>query len=88
MTTAAGSMGLLWTVIVGFLVGLVARAVFPGRQVMGIITTTLLGIGGSLAAGYGGQALGLYRVGEPVGFAGAVVGALVLLFVWNKLRNR
>lgn len=81
-------MGLVWTVIVGFLVGLVARAVFPGRQGMGIIMTTLLGIGGSLAAGYGGQMLGLYQVGEPAGFVGAVVGALVLLFLWRNFANR
>jgi uncharacterized membrane protein YeaQ/YmgE (transglycosylase-associated protein family) len=79
---------LLVTVVVGFLVGLVARAVMPGRQGMGIIMTTLLGIGGSLAASYGGQLLGLYRVGEPVGFIGAVVGAFILLFFWRKFANR
>ncbi len=81
-------MGLLWTIVVGFLVGLVARAVMPGRQALGIIATTLVGIGGSLLAGYAGQALGFYRVGEPVGFIASVVGALVILFVWMKLANR
>lgn len=81
-------MGLLWTIIVGFLVGLVARAVMPGNQHMGLIMTTLVGIGGSLAAGYAGQALGLYRIGEPVGFIGAVVGALVVLFIWGKATKR
>jgi uncharacterized membrane protein YeaQ/YmgE (transglycosylase-associated protein family) len=81
-------MGLLWTVIIGFLVGLVARAVMPGRQVMGIIMTTLLGIGGSLLAGYAGQLLGYYRLGDPVGFVASVVGALVILFIWGKLANK
>jgi uncharacterized membrane protein YeaQ/YmgE (transglycosylase-associated protein family) len=81
-------MGLLWTVIIGFLVGLLARAVMPGRQIMGIILTTLLGIGGALLAGYAGQLLGYYKLGDPVGFVASVVGALVILFVWTKVVNR
>ncbi len=81
-------MGLLWTVIIGFLVGLIARAVMPGRQIMGIILTTLLGIGGALLAGYAGQLLGYYKLGEPVGFVASVVGALVILFLWTKLVNK
>jgi uncharacterized membrane protein YeaQ/YmgE (transglycosylase-associated protein family) len=81
-------MGLLWTVVIGFLVGLIARAVMPGRQIMGVILTTLLGIGGSLLAGYAGQLLGYYKLGEPVGFVASVVGALVILFIWTKVVNR
>lgn len=81
-------MGLLWTIIIGFLVGLIARAVMPGRQIMGIIMTTLLGIGGALLAGYAGHMLGYYKLGEPVGFVASVVGALVILFIWTKLVNR
>jgi uncharacterized membrane protein YeaQ/YmgE (transglycosylase-associated protein family) len=81
-------MGLLWTVIIGFLVGLVARAVMPGRQIMGIIMTTLIGIGGSLLAGYAGQLLGYYKLGDPVGFIASVVGALAILFIWGKLVNK
>jgi len=81
-------MGIVWTIIVGFLVGLLARAVMPGRQGMGIIATTLVGIGGALLAGYVGQHLGYYKLGEPVGFIASVVGALVVLFVWKKLMNR
>ena len=81
-------MGLLWTIIIGFLVGLIARAVMPGRQIMGIILTTLLGIAGSLLAGYAGQLLGSYRLGDPVGFIASVVGALVILFIWTKLVNK
>lgn len=81
-------MGLLWTIIIGFLVGLIARAVMPGRQIMGIIMTTLLGVGGALLAGYAGQLLGYYTLGEPVGFIASVVGALVILFLWTKLVNK
>ena len=81
-------MGLLWTVIIGFFVGLIARAVMPGRQIMGIILTTLLGIAGSLLAGYAGQLLGYYTLGEPVGFIASVVGAFVILFLWTRLVNK
>lgn len=81
-------MGLLWTIIIGFLVGLIARAVMPGRQIMGIIMTALLGIAGSLLAGYAGQLLGYYRLGDPVGFIASVVGALLILFLWTKLVNK
>jgi len=81
-------MGLLWTVIIGFLVGLIARAVMPGRQIMGIILTTLLGIAGSLLAGYAGQLLGYYKLGDPVGFIASVIGAFVILFLWTKLVNK
>jgi uncharacterized membrane protein YeaQ/YmgE (transglycosylase-associated protein family) len=81
-------VGILWTVIVGFLVGLVARAVLPGNQAIGLIMTTLLGIGGALLAGFAGQALGWYKLGEPVGFIGAVVGALFLLVIWGRVTKR
>ena len=81
-------MGLVWTIIVGFLVGLLARAVMPGRQGMGIIATTLVGIGGALLAGFVGQHLGYYKIGEPVGFIASVLGALVVLFIWKKVMNR
>jgi uncharacterized membrane protein YeaQ/YmgE (transglycosylase-associated protein family) len=81
-------MGLVWTIIIGFLVGLAARAILPGRQIMGLIMTTLLGVAGSLLAGYAGQLLGYYRLGEPVGFVASVVGALVILFLWSKLVNK
>jgi uncharacterized membrane protein YeaQ/YmgE (transglycosylase-associated protein family) len=80
------SLGL--TIVVGFLVGLAARAILPGRQIMGVIGTTVLGICGALVAGYAGQLLGYYRLGEPMGFVGAVVGALVLLFLGSMIFNR
>ncbi len=78
---------LLWTIIVGLIVGAIARFIMPGDQKMGWILTGLLGIGGSLAAGYVGQALGMYAVGEAAGWIASVVGALVLLFIVQKLRG-
>jgi uncharacterized membrane protein YeaQ/YmgE (transglycosylase-associated protein family) len=81
-------MGLITTLIVGLIVGAIARFIMPGEQKMGWIMTMLLGIGGSFAAGFVGQALGLYRVGEPVGWIGSIIGALVLLFVVQKLRGK
>jgi len=79
---------LFMTAVVGLLVGLAARAILPGKQIMGVVGTTVLGICGSLAASYAGQLLGYYKVGEPMGFVGAVVGALVLLFLWSLIFNR
>ncbi|MCA0424859.1 MAG: GlsB/YeaQ/YmgE family stress response membrane protein [Proteobacteria bacterium] len=80
-------MGLLWTILLGFVVGLVARAVLPGTQSLGIILTTLLGIAGAFAAGFVGQSLGWYQMGESAGFIASVVGAVVLLFVVGKLKG-
>lgn len=78
-------MGIIATIVVGLIVGAIARFLLPGEQKMGWILTCLLGIAGSFAAGYAGQALGLYAVGQPAGFIGSVVGAFVLLFAWTKL---
>jgi uncharacterized membrane protein YeaQ/YmgE (transglycosylase-associated protein family) len=76
--------GLIWTIIVGFVVGLIARFAMPGKQVMGWFMTTLFGCGGAVLATYAGLALGLYEVGQPAGFIGAVVGAFILLFIYGK----
>jgi uncharacterized membrane protein YeaQ/YmgE (transglycosylase-associated protein family) len=81
-------MQLITTIIVGLIVGAIARFIMPGDQKMGWILTGLLGIGGSLVAGYVGQALGMYAVGQPAGWIASVVGALVLLFVVGKLRSK
>lgn len=80
-------MGFVWMVIVGFLIGLVARWIIPGTQALGFILTTLLGIAGSFVAGYAGQMLGLYAQGQPVGYIASVIGAAVLLFVVGKLKG-
>lgn len=81
-------MTILWTILIGFFAGLIARAIKPGKDAMGWIMTTLLGIGGSLLATYGGQALNLYQPGETAGFIGAVVGAIVLLGVWGLVSKK
>ena len=80
-------MGIITTIIVGLIVGAIARLLMPGDQKMGWILTCLLGIGGSLIAGFVGQALGWYAVGEPVGWIASVIGAGGLLFVVGKLRK-
>jgi uncharacterized membrane protein YeaQ/YmgE (transglycosylase-associated protein family) len=80
-------MGIIGTLIIGLIVGLVARFVHPGDDKMGILFTIALGVVGSLVATYGGQALGLYRPGESAGFIGATVGAVVLLVVVGIARR-
>jgi uncharacterized membrane protein YeaQ/YmgE (transglycosylase-associated protein family) len=79
--------GLIGTIVVGLVVGAIARFIMPGDQKMGWIMTILLGIGGSLAAGFIGKALGMYTVGQPAGWIASVVGALALLFVVQKVRG-
>lgn len=81
-------MSIIWIILVGFVVGLLARAIMPGEQKMGLILTTLLGIGGSVVAGYLGQALGLYQAGQGAGFIGSIVGALILLFGYGLLTRK
>lgn len=81
-------MSILGTILVGFIVGLIARAVKPGNDRMGLIMTTLLGIAGSFIARYLGMALGLYNEGEPAGWIASVIGAILLLVVVGMLRGR
>ncbi|MDR5762103.1 MULTISPECIES: GlsB/YeaQ/YmgE family stress response membrane protein [unclassified Caballeronia] len=76
------------TLIVGLVVGLIARAVKPGDDNMGWIMTIVLGIAGSLIAGYVGRALGWYQPGQPAGWIASVIGAIVLLVVWGMIRKR
>lgn len=78
-------MGLIGTIFIGLIVGLIARFLKPGNDAMGWIMTILLGIGGSLLATYGGQAIGIYHAGETAGFIGAIVGAVILLFLYGML---
>lgn len=80
-------MGLIWTVLVGLVVGAIARFIMPGEQKMGWIMTILLGVGGSFVAGFVGQALGWYQAGQGAGWIGSIVGALVLLFAVNKFTS-
>jgi uncharacterized membrane protein YeaQ/YmgE (transglycosylase-associated protein family) len=78
----------LWIIVIGFIVGLVARALKPGDDSMGIIMTSVLGIAGSLASGLIGNTLGWYKEGDAVGFLAAVVGALLLLFIYGLLKTK
>jgi len=80
-------MEIITTIVVGLIVGAVARFVLPGPQKMGWIMTCLLGIGGSLAAGFVGQAMGWYRAGQGAGWIASVVGAVVLLFIAGKFKT-
>ena len=70
---------IIFIVLIGFVVGLIARFFAPGPHIAGFWMTVLVGIVGSVIATYGGQALGLYQVGRPAGFIGSVLGAIVLL---------
>ncbi|MCX4220510.1 MULTISPECIES: GlsB/YeaQ/YmgE family stress response membrane protein [Pseudomonas] len=80
-------MGIIGTIFIGLIVGLLARFLKPGDDSMGWIMTILLGIGGSLAATYGGQALGIYQPGETASFIGALVGAIVLLVIYGLIKK-
>ncbi len=81
-------MGIIGTIVIGFIVGLLAKFLHPGKEDMGIIMTTVLGIGGSLLASYAGQALGLYTAGQGAGFIGAVIGAIVLLVIYGIVKSK
>ncbi|MBF8729667.1 MULTISPECIES: GlsB/YeaQ/YmgE family stress response membrane protein [Pseudomonas] len=81
-------MGIIGTIFIGLIVGLLARFLKPGDDSMGWIMTILLGIAGSLAATYGGQALGIYQAGQTAGFIGALVGAIILLVIYGFIKKR
>lgn len=81
-------MGIISMIIVGFIVGLLARAIMPGDQKMGIIMTVVLGIVGAVVAGYLGGALGLYQPGEGAGWIGSIIGAIIVLFVYGLIAKK
>ena len=81
-------MGFIWSIIIGFIAGVVAKFLMPGRDPGGFIITTLLGIVGAVVATWIGQAVGWYRPGEGAGFIGAVVGAIILLALYRFLVRR
>jgi len=79
-------MHILWVIIIGFVAGIIARMLAPGpNNPAGFILTTLLGIVGAFVATFIGQAVGWYRPSEGAGLIGAVIGAIVVLFVWHRL---
>ncbi len=81
-------MGVIATIVIGFLIGLIARFIKPGNDRMGIIMTTIVGIAGAMLGAYLGQVFGIYQVGEPVGFIGAVVGAIIVLAILKAVSGR
>jgi uncharacterized membrane protein YeaQ/YmgE (transglycosylase-associated protein family) len=83
------AMGIIWTIIIGFVAGVIAKFIMPGKnEPSGFVLTTILGIVGAFVASYLGQALGWYAPGEGAGLIGAVVGALIVLFVWGMIAKR
>ena len=82
-------MGIIWTIIIGFIAGVIAKFITPGdNEPSGFILTTILGIVGAVVATYLGQALGWYRPGEGAGFIGAIVGAVIVLLIWGFVMGR
>ena len=82
-------MSILWTIIIGFLAGIIAKFITPGsNEPSGFILTTILGIVGAFVATWLGQALGWYQAGEGAGLIGAVVGAIVVLVIWGMIAGR
>jgi uncharacterized membrane protein YeaQ/YmgE (transglycosylase-associated protein family) len=82
-------MSIIWTIIIGFVAGVIAKLIMPGRnEPSGFILTTILGIVGAFVATYLGQAIGWYRADEGAGLIGAVVGAVVVLFIYGLIAGR
>ena len=82
-------MSILWTIIIGFVAGVIAKFIHPGdNEPSGFIMTAILGIVGAFVATWLGQALGWYRAGEGAGLIGAVVGAIIVLVIWGMFARR
>ena len=81
-------MGLLWTLVIGLVVGALAKLIMPGKDPGGIIITIILGIAGALLARFLGQAVGWYGEGETAGFIASLAGALILLWVYRLMKGR
>ena len=82
-------MGILWTILIGFIAGVLAKLITPGdNEPSGFILTTILGIVGAFVASFLGQALGWYNAGEGAGLIGATVGAIIVLLVWAAIAGR
>jgi len=80
-------MGIIWTIVLGFVIGVMAKFLHPGKENMGFITTVVLGVVGSFLAGVIGQYLGWYKAGEGAGFIASVVVAILLLVIYGKIRG-
>jgi len=79
-------MGIIWSIIIGFFAGLIAKFITPGdNKPSGFILTTVLGIVGAVVATWLGQAIGWYQPGDGAGFIGAIVGAVIVLLLWSQI---
>ena len=79
-------MGIIWVILVGFVAGIIARLLSPGpHKPAGFVLTTLLGVAGAFVATWLGQTVGWYSPGQGAGFIGATLGAVIVLFIWNRL---
>jgi len=78
-------MSIIWTILIGLIVGIVAKFLMPGRDPGGFVITAIIGIVGSVIATYLGRALGLYQPGESAGFIAAVIGSIILLFLYRMV---
>jgi uncharacterized membrane protein YeaQ/YmgE (transglycosylase-associated protein family) len=82
-------MSIIWTIIIGFFAGLIAKIIMPGsNEPSGFIMTTILGVVGAIVASYLGQALGWYKAGEGAGFIGSIVGAIILLLIYGFVAGK
>jgi uncharacterized membrane protein YeaQ/YmgE (transglycosylase-associated protein family) len=82
-------MGIIWTILIGFIAGVIAKVITPGdNEPSGFILTTVLGIVGAFLFTYLGQSLGWYEAGEGAGLLGAIVGAVIILLIWGYFAGR
>ncbi|MEO8044856.1 MAG: GlsB/YeaQ/YmgE family stress response membrane protein [Spartobacteria bacterium] len=79
---------ILWTLVIGLIVGAIAKLLMPGKDPGGCIITILLGIAGAFVAGYLGRVLGWYQPGQPAGFIASVIGAVILLLIYRMIAGK
>ena len=80
-------MGIVWTIVLGFVIGVVAKFIHPGKENMGFLMTIVLGIAGAFIAGIAGEAIGWYKAGEGAGFIASLIAAIVLLLIYGKIKG-
>jgi len=79
---------LMGTILIGFVIGVIAKYIHPGKENMGLMMTTLLGIGGSVAMSYLGRIIHIYEAGEKAGFIGSVIGAILILAAYGYIKKK